>query len=150
MQVFGSSSFCLMCFLRSVGVFFLLRALFPASCYNTTCLFFFFVSFSYTTPLAYIRSKKEEKGQGRYLVLLHLHVRGVLFTWIQLWNSHLFLDCGRGVRLLGWLAGYSALLCGCLIVLIVSLHIIPLLLMVSLTSILFTCGLEDFIALRYL
>lgn len=99
-------------------------------------------------PLAYLRSKKE-KGQGRYLVLLHLHVRGVLFTWTQLWNSHLFSVCGRGVRLLGWLTGYSALLCGCLIVLIVSLHI-PLLLMIPLTSILFTCGLDVCTALRYL
>lgn len=147
-KFFGSSSVLLDVFLRLVGVFFSLRALFPASCYNSTCFFLFCLFPSlYTTPLAYIRSKKKKRARVGILVLLHLHVKGVLFTWLQLWNSRLFSVCGRGVRLLGWLTGSSALLCGRLIVLIACIHY-PCFLFLH--SILLTCDKEGWMFVTFL
>lgn len=127
-KLFGSSFVLLDVFLRLVGVFFFfLRALFPATCYNSTCFFFLFGSFSLYHPIGIYTEQKKKRARVGILVLLHLHVRGVLFSWIQLWNSHLFSVCGRGVRLSGWLTGSSALLCGRLIVLIAYLHTLSLL-----------------------
>lgn len=123
----GRLSFCLMCFYDWWEYFFFLRALFPATCYNSTCFFFLFGSFSLYHPIGIYTEQKKKRARVGILVLLHLHVRGVLFSWIQLWNSHLFSVCGRGVRLSGWLTGSSALLCGRLIVLIAYLHTLSLL-----------------------